>query len=191
MLRHYRYSCKQPVELHLDPCSLPLVASRLVAVENYISSLKKSRVTATPTIIMSFLQTNDAAAHLLVHAENFRRSAHAALAIHSHRSHVMGRDDEFSSAISVTVVARFSSCCAPSRSASTPLLLGKYFLSFFFLLFFLHKLVSSNSSPRSCLSFGLARRVRLSHSATVLQQVRTVWRVGLATLYRQRNRVHC
>ena len=73
---------------------------------------------------------NLVADHLLVHVEDLRRSAHAVLSIHSHRTDAVGSDDEFLSTISVTVFARLS-CCAPSRSPSAPLFSGK----FFFLLF--------------------------------------------------------
>ena len=103
------------------------VASGLTAAVNNTSSLKKSRLPVTPR----FLQTDESdivAAHLLVHIEDLRRSAHAVLSIHSHRPHVMGSDGEFPSASSVTVVARLSSCCAPSRSPSAPLFSTKFFV---------------------------------------------------------------
>ena len=72
------------------------------------------------------------------------------LLIHSHRPHVMGSDVEFCSVSSVTVVARLSSCCAPSRSPSAPLFSGKFcFCNFLYI----YVLVFSNSCPRSRLSF--------------------------------------
>ena len=115
MLRHGRYSCERQPNSTL---ALPFpVASGLAAAVDNIFSLEKSRLATTPR----FLQTNDVAAHFLVHVEDLRRSSHAVLPIHSHRPHVMGSDDEFPSASSVTVVARLSSCRATSRSPSPPL----------------------------------------------------------------------
>ena len=105
------------------------VASGLTAAVNNISSLKKSRLAATPR----FLQTDDRSCRspsLGTRRKcDLRRSAHAVLSIHSHRPHVMGSDDELPSASSFTVVARLSSCCAPSRSPSAPLFSGKIFFS--------------------------------------------------------------
>ena len=46
MLRHGRYSCEQPVQLHLGPSSLPR-RFRTHRCINNISSLKKSRLAAT------------------------------------------------------------------------------------------------------------------------------------------------
>ena len=65
-----------------------------------------------------------------VHAEDLPRSTRAVLAMYCYRLHVMGSDDELLPASSVTVVVHLPSCCAPSRSASAPLLPAKYFPSF-------------------------------------------------------------
>ena len=62
----------------------------------------------------------------------------------------MGSDDEFPSASSVMVVARLPSCCAPSISPAAPLFSGKYIFIF---VIFSTILISSNSCPRSRLSF--------------------------------------
>ena len=98
------------------------VASGLThAVNNIISSLKKSRLAVTP----SFLQTDDVAVHHPVHAEDLRRAFHAMLSIYSLRSHVMGSDDELPSASAVTVVACLPSWRVPSRSPPALLVSGK------------------------------------------------------------------
>ena len=71
----------------------PVASGLTSAVSCVISSLKKSRLAATP----GFLQTDDGVAHLLVHANDLCRLAPAVLAIRSHRPHFLGSDDEFRS----------------------------------------------------------------------------------------------
>ena len=144
------------------------------------------------------------------HVEDLRRSSHAVLPIYRHRPHVMGSDGEFPSASSVTVVARLSLCCTPSRSPSSPHFPSKYFFTFYNFLYI--NFCPPISAPVRARVFGLARRVRLSLPASArpsftpelilalthgrlsflsfrdgaaavylpLPLVRTVWRVGLA-----------
>ena len=125
VFRHGRYSWNSTSNTTLTLLYPPVSYGFTTAVY-YGSILKKSRLVATPT----FHRIDDVVAHLLVYNEDLYHSVHAVLANHSHRSFVVGSDDELPSAGLVTVIARLPSCCTPARFASTPPLPGKYFLYF-------------------------------------------------------------